>query len=62
MLKKKVFLREETPAGDALVRARVVLKNRISINAQLVKAGMAELETDGEVRVMVHGIGDRVPR
>jgi DNA modification methylase len=46
VLKKKVFLREETPAGDCLVRARVILKNRISINAQLVKAGMAEVHTD----------------
>jgi modification methylase len=41
VLGKKVFLREETPDGDGPVRARVVLKNRISINAQLLKMGAA---------------------
>ena len=41
VMKKKVFLREEMTAGDGLVHARVVLKNRISINAQLLKIGAA---------------------
>jgi modification methylase len=41
VLKKKVFLMNAQPAGDSTVRARVVLKNRISINAQLVKSGVA---------------------
>jgi DNA modification methylase len=41
VLKKKVFLRQETQAGDGPARARVVLKNRISINAQLLKMGAA---------------------
>jgi DNA modification methylase len=41
VLKKKVFLMDAEPAGDSTVRARVVLKNRISINAQLVKSGAA---------------------
>ena len=41
VLKKKVFLRQETQAGDEPARARVVLKNRISINAQLLKMGAA---------------------
>jgi hypothetical protein len=54
VLKKKVFLREEVPGEDSLVKARVVLKNRISINAQLVKAGVAEAR--GGER---HGARDR---
>ena len=41
VMKKKIFLREEMTAGDGLVHARVVLKNRISINAQLLKIGAA---------------------
>ncbi|MGD0724979.1 MAG: site-specific DNA-methyltransferase [Spirochaetia bacterium] len=41
VLKKKVFLMDAQPDGDSAVRARVVLKNRISINAQLVKSGVA---------------------
>jgi hypothetical protein len=41
VVKKKVFLTDATPAEGPLVHARVVLKNRISINAQLVKAGVA---------------------
>jgi modification methylase len=41
VVKKKVLLREEAPDGDGVVRARVALKNRISINAQLVKMGAA---------------------
>ncbi len=41
VLKKKVFLLDARPDGDSVVRARVVLRNRISINAQLVKSGAA---------------------
>ena len=41
VLKKKVFLTHAQPAGSSTVRARVVLKNRISVNAQLVKSGVA---------------------
>jgi len=41
VLKKRVFLMDAQPAGDSAVRARVVLKNRISIGAQLVKSGAA---------------------
>ncbi|HYW81667.1 MAG TPA: site-specific DNA-methyltransferase [Spirochaetia bacterium] len=41
VLKKKVFLMDAQPAGESTVRARVLLKNRISISAQLVKAGAA---------------------
>jgi modification methylase len=40
VLKKRVFLRDESAAGGG-TRARVILKNRISINAQLVKSGAA---------------------
>jgi DNA modification methylase len=43
VLKKKVFLVDARPAGSSTVRARVLLKNRISINAQLVKSGAATL-------------------
>jgi len=43
VLKKKVFLMDAQPAGDSTVRARVLLKNRISISAQLVKSGAAAL-------------------
>jgi hypothetical protein len=41
VLKKKVFLMDAQPAGGSTVRARVLLKNRISVNAQLVKSGVA---------------------
>ncbi len=41
VLKKKVFLKDECPGEGALRKARVILKNRISINAQLVKSGAA---------------------
>jgi len=41
VLKKKVFLKDAQSAGDSKVRARVLLKNRISIGAQLVKCGAA---------------------
>lgn len=41
VLKKKVFLMDAQPVGTSAVRARVVLKNRISVNAQLVKSGVA---------------------
>jgi hypothetical protein len=41
VLKKKVFLRDAVPAAGGGVDARVILKNRISINAHLVKSGMA---------------------
>jgi hypothetical protein len=41
VLKKKVFLMDAQPAGNSTVRARVLLKNRISIGAQLVKSGAA---------------------
>jgi len=41
VLKKKVSLDAVEAAGDGVVRARVALKNRISINSQLVKLGAA---------------------
>jgi modification methylase len=41
VLKKKVSLDAVQSAGDGVVRARVALKNRISINSQLVKLGAA---------------------
>jgi hypothetical protein len=41
VLKKKVFLRDQCAGSGSAVRARIVLKNRISINAQLVKSGAA---------------------
>jgi DNA modification methylase len=41
VLKKRVFLRDECAGEGASRRARVILKNRISINAQLVKSGAA---------------------
>jgi DNA modification methylase len=41
VLRKKVFLLDAQPAGESTVRARVLLKNRISISAQLVKSGAA---------------------
>ncbi len=39
---KKVILKDEVPGEDGFVRARVLLKNRISINAYLLKTGMAD--------------------
>jgi DNA modification methylase len=54
VLRKKVFLKDERAVRGgrpgASVRARVILKNRISINAQLVKSGAASAvpeETSG---------------
>jgi DNA modification methylase len=41
VLKKKVFIMDAQAAGESTVRARVLLKNRISIGAQLVKSGAA---------------------
>jgi DNA modification methylase len=43
VLKKKVFLRDECAGAGpgSAVRAKIILKNRISINAQLVKSGAA---------------------
>jgi DNA modification methylase len=45
VLKKKVFLRDAVPSAGGGVIARVILKNRISVNAHLVKSGMALEET-----------------
>jgi hypothetical protein len=45
VLKKKVFLRDECAGEGSRVQARVILKNRISINAQLVKSGAARAVT-----------------
>jgi DNA modification methylase len=41
VLKKRVFLRDECAGNGDSLRARIILKNRISINAQLVKSGAA---------------------
>jgi DNA modification methylase len=41
VLKKKVFLKDECEGEGSVLRARIILKNRISINAQLVKSGAA---------------------
>ena len=49
VLKKKVFLKDAQPAGESTLRARVLLKNRISIGAQLVKSGAAA-PTEGKAR------------
>ena len=46
VLRKKVFLKDERGARGSGVRARVILKNRISINAQLVKSGAASAITE----------------
>jgi len=43
VLKKKVFLRDECAGEGDSRRARIILKNRISINAQLVKSGAARV-------------------
>ncbi len=45
VLKKRVFLRDERGSEHAF-EARVILKNRISVNAQLVRSGAAR-ETPG---------------
>jgi len=41
VLRKKIFLRDEQRMGRAEICARVILKNRISIDAHLIKAGFA---------------------
>ena len=41
VLKKRVFLRDECAGVGSALMARIILKNRISINAQLVKSGAA---------------------
>jgi modification methylase len=43
VLRKKVFLREKCAGPGSTVRAKIILKNRISINAQLVKSGAARV-------------------
>ena len=48
VLRKKVFLRDASVVSDSIIRARVVLKNRISVNAHLVKAGLAEASPGGK--------------
>ena len=47
VLRKKVFLRDERGSGPSAVSARVILKNRISVNVQLVKAGFAIQDEKG---------------
>jgi DNA modification methylase len=49
VMKKKVSLERAEPAGPSAVRARVVLRNRICINTQLLKSGAA---------VALEGVGD----
>jgi modification methylase len=41
VLKKRVFLRDQCAGPGSAVRAKIILKNRISINTQLVKSGAA---------------------
>jgi DNA modification methylase len=41
VLKKKVFLRDQCAGPGSTVLAKIILKNRISINAQLLKSGAA---------------------
>ncbi|HEY9593802.1 MAG TPA: site-specific DNA-methyltransferase [Spirochaetia bacterium] len=41
VLRKKVMLRDERAAARGLIVARVLLKNRININAQLIRAAAA---------------------
>jgi DNA modification methylase len=41
VLKKRVFLRDQCAGEGFSLSARIILKNRISINAQLVKSGAA---------------------
>jgi hypothetical protein len=48
VLKKKVSLKDECAGEGSVRRARIILKNRISINAQLVKSGAARaVESSG---------------
>jgi modification methylase len=48
VLKKKVSLMDECAGKGSVRRARIILKNRISINAQLVKSGAARaVESSG---------------
>jgi DNA modification methylase len=46
ILKKRVFLKDGERGHDGIVRARVMLKNRISINTQLLKMGAAAQEKE----------------
>jgi hypothetical protein len=46
VLKRRVFLKDEEQRPDGVTEARVILKNRISINAQLVRSGVAALTVD----------------
>jgi hypothetical protein len=41
VLKKQVFLKDERAGEGSSLSARVILKNRISINSQLLKSGAA---------------------
>ena len=41
VVKKRVFLRDPRPLDGGLLEARVILKNRISVNVQLVRQGFA---------------------
>ena len=41
ILRRQVFLRDAVPGSEGLVEARVVLKNRISVNGHLLKTGLA---------------------
>ena len=41
VLKKRVFLRDERAGEGSSLSARIILKNRISINSQLLKSGAA---------------------
>jgi DNA modification methylase len=45
VLRKKVFLKDEVPSGDGSISAYVYLKNKIFVNANLVKSGAGR--TDG---------------
>jgi modification methylase len=47
VLRRQVFLKDEEAAPDGSVGARVLLKNRIPVNAYLVKAGLAENAVEG---------------
>ncbi len=47
VLRRQVFLRDQSADADGMVRARVVLKNRIPVNASMVKAGLAESAEEG---------------
>jgi modification methylase len=47
VLKKRVFLKDAHAAANGAMEARVVLKNRISINAQLIRSGAAEETAQG---------------